>query len=97
IIFLKKKLILKRLYKKFIEQNRVLQLDVEETFIARGCQSKVATVQKKFEHLMLYYPEFAFIFLWRTNQKNHRFAKLFLQQDYLCKIFRSTKILGGLN
>jgi len=92
-----KKIIINNFYGNYVAQNSILQKDVEETFSARGCKAKRDTVKKKFEHLMLYYPEFAFIFFWRVKKKNHYFAHLFLNQDYLCKIFGSTKVAGGLN
>jgi len=92
-----KKLILHYFYGKYVVNNTVIKKDVEQTFLARGCKAKKETVKKKFEHLMLYYPEFAFVFFWRIKEKNHYFANFFINQNYLCKIFGSTKIAGGLN
>ena len=91
-----KKIIVHRLYRKYVQQNKVIQKDVEQTFKIRGCKANKNSVQKKFEHLMIYYQEFAFIFFWRTRLKNKWYSNYFLKQDYLCKIFGSTKIAGGL-
>lgn len=92
-----KKIILYHFYGNYVENDAILQKDIEQTFLARGCKAKKKTIKKKFEHLMLYYPEFAFIFFWRIKKKNHPFAPWFIKQDYLCKIFGNTKIGGGLN
>lgn len=92
-----KKLIVHRLYREYVQQNEVIQKDVEQTFEVRGCKANKNSVQKKFEHLMIYYPEFAFIFFWRTKLRNHWYSNYFLKQDYLCKIFGSTQIEGGLS
>lgn len=91
-----KKVIIRSFYNNYVLQSSSIQMDVEQTFLVRGCQAKKETIKKKFEHLMLYYPEFAFIFFWRIKKKNHFFASLFIDQEYLCKIFGSTKIKGGL-
>ena len=96
ITLIEKKLILKRFYKRYVENNEVIQEDVAQTFFTRGCKAKKETVQKKFEHLMLYYPSFVFIFFWRTKAGSKRIKKLFNYPNYLCKIFGSTKIAGGL-
>lgn len=45
---------------------------------------------------MLYYPSFVFVFFWRSKIKSKRLKKLFNYPTYLCKIFGSTKIAGGL-
>ena len=92
-----KKIVLLNFYKIYVENNQLIKEDVTNTFLERGCNAKKESVQKKFEHLMVYYPEFAFIFIWRTKTKNKWWSKLFLNQNYLCKIFGSTKIEGGLN
>jgi len=92
-----KKLILHNFYRKYVAHNPIIQKDVEQTFLTRGCKANKTTIKKKFEHLMFYYPEFAYIFFWRIKKKNHSFVDLFLNQDYLCKIFGSTKVAGGVN
>lgn len=80
-----------------MDNNTTIQLDINQTFKVRGCKAKKDSIQKKFEHLMIYYPEYAFIFFWRTKLKNKWFSSYFLKQDYLCKIFGSTKIEGGIS
>ena len=94
--FITKKLLVSYLYSQYVEKSETIQKDVKQTFIVRGCKAKKNSVQKKFEHLMIYYPEYAFIFFWRTKLINKWFSRFFITQDYLCKIFGSTKIGGGL-
>ena len=79
-----------------MKPNGLVQQDIEQTFSVRGCKANKKTIQKKFEHLMIYYPEFAYVFFWRTKLRNKWFSSFFITQDYLCKIFGSTKIGGGL-
>lgn len=63
--------------------------------MVRGCKVSRNSIKKKFEHLMLYYPGFAFIFFWRIK-KNNYYWKYMFTKGYECKIFGSTKIKGGL-
>ncbi|QXP80830.1 serine acetyltransferase [Winogradskyella sp. HaHa_3_26] len=44
---------------------------------------------------MVYYPDFAFIFFWRIRKVNYRWKNWFTA-EVPCKIFRSTKIAGGM-
>lgn len=73
----------------------MVQEDVIQTFEVRGCKASRETVEEKFSHLMIYYPEFAFIFFWRIRNQNYRWKHLFTN-GYECKIFRDTSIKGGL-
>lgn len=90
-----KKLMIASLYKKYVKNNQLLQEDIVQTFYVRGCKASYETVEKKFTHLMMYYPEFAFIFFWRIKKQNYYWKHLFTP-GYECKIFRSTDIKGGL-
>lgn len=83
------------LFKKYVEDDVVIQKDIDQTIKVRGCKVNPETIQKKFYHLMLYYPDFAFIFFWRIKQSDHRWKKWFTK-DVPCKIFRSAKIEGGM-
>lgn len=96
ILRFRKKLVANRLYKKYVHGNDLITKDIEQTFMVRGCKSKKETVKEKFEHLMLHYPTFALIFFYRIKKRKHRIARLFITEDYHCKIFGSTKIGGGL-
>ena len=89
-----KKLLLKKLFRKYVKDNDVIQKDVENTFKVRECKANHNSVEKKFYHLMHYYPAFSFIFFWRIR-KSYRWKYLFTS-GYECKIFGSTKIAGGL-
>ncbi len=90
-----KKLLIGSLFKKYVKNNPLVQEDVLNTFSARGCRASLGTLEKKFAHLMTYYPEFAFIFFWRVKRQNYYWKDLFTK-GYECKIFRSTSIEGGL-
>lgn len=90
-----KKLIVKHLFNKYVMRNELIIEDIEMTIANRGCKVNPNTVYKKFEHLMIYYPEFVFIFFWRIKQRKQYWTKLFYK-EYNCKIFESTKIAGGL-
>ncbi|MEZ4838937.1 serine acetyltransferase [Flavobacterium sp.] len=82
------------LYKKYVYKNQLIIDDVEQNFTVRSTKLKYNT-KKKFYHLMLYYPEFAFVFFWRT--KNYFWLwKILFQKEFYCKIFSSSKIEGGL-
>ena len=90
-----KKIVITQLFKRYVVNNKIIQQDIEQTISVRGCKANPVTIQKKFEHLMTYYPEYAHIFFWRIKAKNYIWKKLFTK-EYLCKIFGSTKIKGGL-
>ena len=90
-----KKYLITRLYAKYVRNNTVIQEDVEQTVNVRGCTVNPETTEKKFHHLMLYYPEYAHIFFWRINGRYHPW-KSYFTRDFGCKIFGRTKIEGGL-
>jgi len=90
-----KKVLLKVLYKKYVKDNEVIQQDINQTLEVRGSKMKSRTLEKKFQHLMIYYPEFALIFFWRIKERRNRLKTLF-SRDFHCKIFESTKIGGGM-
>lgn len=90
-----KKLLLIKLFNRYVSANSVIQDDINQTIMVRGCKVTPDSIEKRFQHLMLYYPDFAFIFFWRTKQNNYRWKKWFAK-DLTCKIFRSTKISGGM-
>lgn len=90
-----RKFLIMRLYTKYVVDNPIVQADIENTINVRGCTVKPPTIEKKFHHLMLYYPEFAIIFFWRMKIRGYRWKKKFVK-DFHCKIFGSTKIDGGL-
>ncbi|WP_339634911.1 DapH/DapD/GlmU-related protein [Bizionia echini] len=90
-----KKVILIRLYNRYVSDNGVIQADIIQTMQIRGCKVTPDTLKKQFEHLMIYYPDFAFIFFWRIGKQN-AYLKAWFTNEVPCKIFRSTKIAGGL-
>ncbi|WP_083478359.1 serine acetyltransferase [Lacinutrix himadriensis] len=90
-----KKLLLIKLFNRYVAENKIIQQDIVQTISVRGCKVNPDTLKKKFEHLMIYYPEFAVIFFWRTKERRQWVKKIFIK-EFLCKIFESTKIAGGL-
>ncbi|MCK5815470.1 MAG: serine acetyltransferase [Flavobacteriaceae bacterium] len=90
-----KKLVLLWLFSRYVAKNKIIQADIEQTITIRKCKAKPDTLKKKFNHLMLNYPDFALIFFWRIKGNTHAWRKYFTKDiDY--KIFRSTKISGGM-
>lgn len=90
-----RKILLIQLYKRYVVHNEVIQKDIEQTIAVRGCKVQPNTLEKKFCHLMHYYPDYAFIFFWRIKKRKYFWRFLFLR-EMPCKIFGSTKIAGGL-
>ncbi|WP_133758747.1 LbetaH domain-containing protein [Gelidibacter sediminis] len=76
-------------------KNSVIQADIQQTLQVRGSNAQAYPLKKQFVHLMLYYPDYAYIFFWRINKPSYRWKNLFVDTVH-CKIFRSTKIAGGL-
>ncbi len=93
--YARKKFLISRLYVKHVKDNPIIQQDIEQTVLVRGCKVNPNTIEKKFHHLMHYYPEYAHIFFWRINGRLHPWKPYFVG-DFGCKIFGSTKIDGGL-
>lgn len=96
ITILNKVLIIKNLFSK-VKADITIEQDVNHYYVLRGCDVKKKTYNDRFRHLMLYYPEFVFVFQWRTGLLNNRQKKLLSYPNYQCKIFKSTKIAGGLS
>lgn len=90
-----KRFLLHILFKRYVASDLVIQADISQTLKARGSIAQNQSIEKQFNHLMLYYPEFAFIFFWRIGNSNHYWSAFF-SKDFHCKIFRGTKIDGGL-
>ncbi|WP_400077996.1 hypothetical protein [Winogradskyella sp. R77965] len=83
------------MYRTYVIDDIVIQEDIDQTLKVRKSNIQQLAMLEKFKHLMLYYPDFAFIFFWRINGLNHRWKNKFVK-DLHCKIFKSTKIAGGL-
>ena len=90
-----KKLVLKSLFKRYVLNNSVIQADIHQTLTVRGSKIISEGLEKRFNHLMLHYPEFAFVFFWRIKQRKHRWASLFTT-NFNCKIFGNTVIGSGI-
>jgi len=94
-IILYKKIQLRHMYNKYVVHNTLIHEDIDASFFKRGCTAKDTSIKTKFNHLMLYYPEFAVIFFWRISASKRLWLKLFAK-DFNFKIFKSTNIKGGL-
>ncbi|WP_218841436.1 LbetaH domain-containing protein [Winogradskyella costae] len=90
-----KKLLIRILYKRHVASDLVVQEDINQTLQIRGSKVQHDSIEKQFNHLMIYYPDYAFIFFWRISNLRYPWKSLFVG-DIPCKIFRSTKISGGL-
>ena len=90
-----KKILIQRFYKKYVVKSKLIQQDIEQTFKVRQCKAQYESLEQKFKHLMVYYPEFAFVFFWRIKKASNVSKKIFAR-EYMCKIFGSTNIKGGL-
>ena len=90
-----KKWLVHGLFNRYVVSSAIIEADINQTIRVRGCQVVPNTLKKRFEHLMIYYPDFAFIFFWRIKRSNYSWRKLFYK-DVPCKVFRSTKIGGGM-
>jgi serine O-acetyltransferase len=82
------------LFKFYVIDNAILIKDIQYNFKQRATFKNVSLF-KQLHHLLIYYPEFAFLFFWRINSNFFLWKVLFLKQ-YSCKIFKSTKIKGGI-
>lgn len=91
-----KKLILLKLYTRYVKNNLLLQEDIDQNLKVRGSKVLSSSFKDKFIHLMIYYPEYVMLFLWRTNNPSF-FGKRWFVKDFHCKLFKSTKIDGGLS
>ena len=89
-----KKLLLYRIYERYVISNDLIKEDIAATITSRGCNVLSPSIKRCFFHLMLYYPEYAMIFFWRIK-KSPWYANYYTK-DFACKIFKSTKIEGGL-
>ncbi|NRA94502.1 MAG: serine acetyltransferase [Psychroserpens sp.] len=90
-----RKILIRRLFVKHVKRSDLIQEDIHRTVEVRGCKVNPMTLEKKFNHLMLYYPEYAHIFFWRIGKRYHPWKPWF-SRDIDCKIFGSSKIDGGL-
>lgn len=86
----------KLLYNKHVENNDLVKRDVLRTIEIHHCTPRKNDLFWKFYHLMLHYPTFVAVFQFRTGETGHVFRSLTAYKSYQFKIFKSTKIKGGL-
>ncbi|MEM6517533.1 MAG: serine acetyltransferase [Bacteroidota bacterium] len=83
------------MFNNYVKDNSIIKEDINYTLKVRGSKALKRNERKRFEHLMIYYPEFAVIFFWRIKKSKHTWRRLFTQ-NFQFKIFGSTLIDGGL-
>ena len=83
----------KNLY--FVKNNDLITLDINNNLLHRNIVDKKNEL-KNLSHLLLHYPEFAFIFFKRINMNSVFFNWFYKSQSFYCKIFNSTKLAGGV-
>lgn len=81
-------------FSKYVKGNPVLTQDVLNNALERRPQ-KNEPLKKQFCHLLLHYPEFSYMFFWRISNYSGIIKWLFYK-DYSCKIYKSSKIGGGV-
>ena len=89
------KLFIYYLFKKYVIHNEILKEDIIQNFKIRSSNKENITLYKKFSHLLIYYPEFSFVFFLRI-QSNFFLWEILFKYNQLCKIFTSSLIKGGL-
>ena len=96
MIKLVKYLYLRTLFKKYVLTNDFIKFDILRTIEVHNCTPRKNQLFWEFYHLMIYYPEFVAVFQFRTGNKSATFKSLTAYSPYSFKIFKSTKIKGGL-
>lgn len=94
LVYLFKRLLCFYWYRRYVGKDKRIIEDVLQTVQVRGCAVASESEEKQFTHLMVYYPEYAFLFFWRI--KSYPWFYSYFVKDFGCKIFKSTQIDGGL-
>lgn len=83
------------LYEKHVKNNELIQQEIKHNYLIRVNKNLAKNTKQKFSHLLLYYPEFAMVFLWRIHNKSWLYTYLF-SKNYTYKFFRSSTIDAGM-
>lgn len=83
------------LFRLYVKNNETILLDITNNFKHRNIKHK-ENIQKNFSHLMVHYPEFAFIFFKRAGLNSSFLKSFYKSENFYCKIFGSTKLAGGV-
>ncbi|MGY5352968.1 DapH/DapD/GlmU-related protein [Wenyingzhuangia sp. IMCC45533] len=82
-------------YDKYVTDNEKILKDIEKNIVCRS--KKKSTIKKDFKHLMIHYPDFAFLFFWRINKQTLYNKILFYNNSlHVFKIFRNINLKGGV-
>ena len=73
------KLFIYYLFKKYVIHNEILKEDIIQNFKIRSSNKENITLYKKFSHLLIYYPEFSFVFFWRIKSNFFFWKILYLK------------------
>lgn len=84
------------MFNKHAKNAPVILQDVEQTYLARGCDKRKQNPLQQFCHLMIYYPDFVYVFRLRIKCKSLLFRKLFGGDSYCSKVLGNTQIGGGM-
>jgi hypothetical protein len=84
------------LYKMYVRNNDLIIRDILHTIEIHKCTPRKNELFWKFYHLMWYYPSFVGVFQFRTGEAGTLFKSLTVYSPYSFKIFKCTKIKGGL-
>ena len=83
------------LYEIYVKKNAYIVKDIQNNIVVRQIKDK-ENIRKNFSHLLLHYPEFAFIFFKRINNNISLFSWFYNSNSMYCKIFNDTKLEGGV-
>lgn len=96
LVYIRNKIICYFLFRRYIIENPILILDINQNYKSRNCAPYNKKLFDKFFHLMNYYEDFRYVFKYRTKC-NEIWSKSLLKNYHHCsKIFGSTMIGGGL-
>lgn len=89
------RLIVNYLFKKHVVNNSIVKNDITNNLNVRKVKGK-SDLQLDLAHLLLHYPDFAFMFLYRISKVKGFYKWFYRVENNCCKIFKSTKIGGGV-
>lgn len=83
------------LFVVYVKNNSFLIEDIVSNIRHRR-NKEVTNLKNDFRYLLIHYSDFAFIFFWRIKSRFFLYKWLFYPKSSFCKIFRSTKLEGGV-
>lgn len=83
------------LYEIYVKNDATIIKDIQNNIVVRQIKDKVS-IRKNFSHLLLHYPEFAFVFFKRINNNISFLSWFYNSNSMYCKIFSDTQLEGGV-